>query len=131
MHYAYRKLVCGLCAKSLSALSDLFLAQNAMKSSNELKNRCRNLDSMSLCPASTNRGGKSERLVANRFSEFELSTTLSRVPCTKKTGHYTEGIYSPGHGGLVSLTCSSTSVGLRQCRQAQGEDVRTRAEDPG
>jgi hypothetical protein len=84
MHYDYRKLVYGLCAESLTALSDVFLVQNTMNSCIELKNRFRNLDSMSLCPASTNRGGKSERLAANRSSEFECSTTLSRVPCTKK-----------------------------------------------
>jgi len=45
--------------------------------------------------------------------------------------HRIQRAYTPGHGGLVPLACSSTSVGLRQGRQAQGEGVRTRAEDPG
>jgi len=33
--------------------------------------------------------------------------------------------------GIVSLTCSSTSVGLNRCYQTQGEDIRTCTEGPG
>ena len=38
---------------------------------------------------------------------------------------HTAGIYRSGHGDSVSLTCSSTSVGLKQCHQTQGEGIRT------